>query len=97
MMIQCVPESLSLKRAVIRDLDGLAHEGVIIASNSSSYTITEIMESVRLRYPERFVSLHSCKFNKTRLHSYIHLHIYLTGVQTGLLRHRVRCFFPTQW
>lgn len=60
---QCVPESLSLKRSVLNDLDGAVDKDAIIASNSSSYTITEIMEGVELSHPERFVSLHSCKLS----------------------------------
>lgn len=58
---QCVPESLSLKRAVVEELDHLAGPETIIASNSSSYTIAEILEGLKTKYSDRFVSLHSCK------------------------------------
>jgi 3-hydroxyacyl-CoA dehydrogenase len=33
----------------------------IIASNSSSFTIQEIIHGLELRHPQRCVSLHSCK------------------------------------
>lgn len=59
---QCVPESFHLKRNIVEMLDGLAASDAIVASNSSSYTITEIMEDVSLKDPTRCVSLHSCGF-----------------------------------
>ncbi|BCS28584.1 3-hydroxyacyl-CoA dehydrogenase family protein [Aspergillus puulaauensis] len=61
LVIECVPESLSLKRAVAEELDQLAGPETIIASNSSSYTITEILEGLKTKYPDRLLSLHSCK------------------------------------
>jgi len=54
-----VPESLNLKRSVVAELDKLADPETIVASNSSSYTITEIIHSLSLSYPRRCVSLHS--------------------------------------
>ena len=60
-MGQCVPESLGLKRSVLKELDDIVDKSAIIASNSSSYTITDIMDGLELNHPERFVSLHSCK------------------------------------
>ncbi len=62
---QCVPESLKLKRSVVANLDSLADPETILASNSSSYTITEIIEALDLKVPERCVSLHSCKDSRT--------------------------------
>lgn len=58
--IECVPESRPLKKAVIQQLDGLAPPDVIVASNSSSYTITEILEGLSPQAPDRFASIHSC-------------------------------------
>ncbi|KAJ6171448.1 hypothetical protein N7470_000515 [Penicillium chermesinum] len=37
----------------------LAGQQTIVASNSSSYTITEILDSLKLKFPDRFASLHS--------------------------------------
>ncbi|OAL46258.1 3-hydroxyacyl-CoA dehydrogenase [Pyrenochaeta sp. DS3sAY3a] len=59
LIVECVPESLQLKRKVIKDLDNVSPNDTIIASNSSSYTITEIMEGVTLKNRSRFLSLHS--------------------------------------
>jgi hypothetical protein len=59
--VQCVPESLSLKKTLVKELDALSNPDVIVASNSSSYTISEIVEDLQLKHPERCVSLHSCK------------------------------------
>ncbi|EFW21875.1 hypothetical protein D8B26_001992 [Coccidioides posadasii str. Silveira] len=59
LVVECVPELLPLKRAVIENIDALTGPMTIIASNSSSFTITEIVAGLELRYPDRFVSLHS--------------------------------------
>ena len=60
--VQCVPESIGLKRSVLAELDEVAPEDTIIASNSSSYTITEIIDGLPLKVPNRFLSMHSCEF-----------------------------------
>ncbi|KAJ5216939.1 hypothetical protein N7468_009947 [Penicillium chermesinum] len=57
--VECVPESLALKKTVVQELDSLAGQQTIVASNSSSYTITEILDSLKLKFPDRFASLHS--------------------------------------
>ncbi|KAK2734502.1 hypothetical protein FQN57_001666 [Myotisia sp. PD_48] len=59
LVVECVPESLKLKRSVIQELENLTSGDTIIASNSSSFTITEIMHGLTLRHADRFVSLHS--------------------------------------
>ncbi|RDL35487.1 Uncharacterized protein BP5553_07418 [Venustampulla echinocandica] len=59
LIVECVPESLALKKRLIGELDAIAQSGTIIASNSSSYTISEILQDLNLRHPERCVSLHS--------------------------------------
>lgn len=58
--VQCVPEQLKIKKAVIQELDSRASPDIIVASNSSSYTIADIIEELPLRMRERVVSLHSC-------------------------------------
>ncbi|KIV83066.1 hypothetical protein PV11_05126 [Exophiala sideris] len=58
MLLECLPESLKLKRTIVKELDELADAGTIIASNSSSYTIEEILEDQTLKQPDRFTSLH---------------------------------------
>ncbi|KAL1991033.1 hypothetical protein VTN49DRAFT_5537 [Thermomyces lanuginosus] len=59
LVVECVPESLHLKKSVISHIDGAAHADTIVASNSSSYTITEILQGLDLKHRDRFVSLHS--------------------------------------
>ncbi|KAL6354782.1 hypothetical protein LRP88_12129 [Fusarium phalaenopsidis] len=55
----CVPEQLALKQKVIVELDSLAGEDTIIASNSSSYSCSEILEGITLKNERRFLSAHS--------------------------------------
>ncbi|KEY72803.1 hypothetical protein S7711_10831 [Stachybotrys chartarum IBT 7711] len=57
--LECVPEQLSLKRKVITDLDAAVQEDTIVASNSSSYTCSEILDTLNLRNERRFLSAHS--------------------------------------
>ena len=59
---KCVPESLKLKREVVKDLDELASPETVIASNSSSYTISEIVAGLPLKHAERMASMHSCEY-----------------------------------
>ncbi|TPX11537.1 uncharacterized protein E0L32_007748 [Thyridium curvatum] len=59
LLVECLPENLKLKRSIIQDLDKLASAGIIIASNSSSYTIDEIIQDVTLKGDKDFISLHS--------------------------------------
>lgn len=59
---KCVPESLKLKREVVKDLDELTSPETVIASNSSSYTISEIVAGVPLKHADRMTSLHSCEY-----------------------------------
>ena len=57
--MQCVPEKLELKRKVIAELDQLAPPDTIIASNSSSYSISEILSGLNLSHSQRILSAHS--------------------------------------
>jgi 3-hydroxyacyl-CoA dehydrogenase len=59
-MPQCVPEKLDLKKKVVQNLSDVAPKDTIIASNSSSYTISEVIDGLKLRNDGRFLSLHSC-------------------------------------
>ncbi|SPO00308.1 related to 3-hydroxyacyl-CoA dehydrogenase [Cephalotrichum gorgonifer] len=59
LVVECVPEQLSVKRKVLAQLDALAADEVIIASNSSSYTCSEILDTLKLRNARRFLSAHS--------------------------------------
>jgi 3-hydroxyacyl-CoA dehydrogenase len=57
-----VPENLKLKQKVITQLDDLAPERTIIASNSSSYGIFEILEGLNLKNNKRVMSAHCCGY-----------------------------------
>ncbi|KAJ5107463.1 hypothetical protein N7456_004138 [Penicillium angulare] len=58
LVIECVPENLALKRKVIAELDDLAPLDTIIASNSSSYGIAEILDGLSLKNQSRVLSAH---------------------------------------
>ncbi|KAM5376798.1 hypothetical protein ACJZ2D_005421 [Fusarium nematophilum] len=59
LVVECVPEQLPLKQRVISELDSLAPDGTIIASNSSSYSCSEILAGLTLKNERRFLSAHS--------------------------------------
>lgn len=52
---------MSIKRDVVAQLDSLAPLETIVASNSSSYTISEIVKGMKLQDETRMLSSHSCK------------------------------------
>ncbi|KAL2813389.1 hypothetical protein BJX63DRAFT_431977 [Aspergillus granulosus] len=58
LVIECVPENLALKQKVLTQLDKLAPGSTIIASNSSSYGIEEIIEGLILKSSKRLLSAH---------------------------------------
>lgn len=55
-VVEAVPEDLELKRALFADIEATAPETALLASNTSSLSITEIASAVRT--PERVVGLH---------------------------------------
>lgn len=57
-----MPENLALKRKIIMQLDTFAPERTIIASNSSSYGISEILDGISLLHKERVLSAHCCRW-----------------------------------
>ncbi|MCY4018283.1 MAG: 3-hydroxyacyl-CoA dehydrogenase family protein [Chloroflexi bacterium] len=56
LVIEVVPERLELKRRVFRQIDGLAHEGAIIASNSSSIRVSALEDATER--PQQVANLH---------------------------------------
>ncbi|KAB8075902.1 hypothetical protein BDV29DRAFT_189899 [Aspergillus leporis] len=58
LVIECVPESLSLKQKIVAQLDRAAPMSTIIASNSSSYGIAEIIQGMELKNSKRLLSAH---------------------------------------
>jgi len=59
LMLQCVPERIELKRDILQQLDATAPDDTIIASNSSSYPISELIEGLKLKNDQRILSAHS--------------------------------------
>jgi len=56
LVIEAIPERLDLKRAVWREVSERAREDAVLATNTSSLSITSIAEAVS--GPERFVGMH---------------------------------------
>lgn len=55
-VVEAVPEQRDLKIRVIREVDGILGPGVILASNTSSISITEL--AAVTKRPDRFVGMH---------------------------------------
>jgi 3-hydroxybutyryl-CoA dehydrogenase len=58
LVVEAVPERLDLKKTIFGDLDRLAPKDAILASNSSSYPSSQIID--RVTDPSRVVNLHFC-------------------------------------
>ncbi len=56
LVVEAVPENLELKLEIFSRLDDLARQDAILASNTSSISITEIARSVSR--PQRFIGMH---------------------------------------
>ena len=56
LVVEAVPEHLELKTAVFGELDKVCHPDVVLASNTSSLSITEL--AVRTGRPGRLVGMH---------------------------------------
>ena len=55
-VIECAPEDLDLKREILEKLDGILNEDVIIATNTSSLSVTKLASYVSR--PGHFVGMH---------------------------------------
>ena len=56
LIIESVPEDLALKKQVFRELDRLAESDAILATNSSSYPSSRLLDAVGS--PERLLNVH---------------------------------------
>lgn len=56
LVVEAIIEDLGIKQAVFRELDGHMKDGAILASNTSSISITELAAVVS--HPERFIGMH---------------------------------------
>jgi 3-hydroxybutyryl-CoA dehydrogenase len=54
--VEAVPEKMEIKRAVLTDADRLLREDVVLASNTSSISMTAL--AALTKRPERFVGMH---------------------------------------
>ncbi|TQS33792.1 hypothetical protein Golomagni_05851 [Golovinomyces magnicellulatus] len=57
---------LALKRQVIGRLDQQASKDTIIASNSSSYSCSDILDTLSCKHPSRILSAHTCESKSGR-------------------------------
>jgi 3-hydroxybutyryl-CoA dehydrogenase len=55
-VVEAVPEQLALKIRVLKEVDAVLGPGVILASNTSSISITEL--AAQTKRPDRFVGMH---------------------------------------
>jgi 3-hydroxybutyryl-CoA dehydrogenase len=56
LIIEAAPETLEIKQNLLREVEGIAREGFIFASNTSSLSISEIARASQ--YPANVVGLH---------------------------------------
>jgi 3-hydroxybutyryl-CoA dehydrogenase len=56
LVVESLAEDLQLKRRVLAELDGAADEDAVIATNSSSYPSSQMIDNVRR--PERVLNMH---------------------------------------
>jgi 3-hydroxybutyryl-CoA dehydrogenase len=54
--VEAVPEQLDLKVRLLRDVDAVLQPGVILASNTSSISITQL--AAQTSRPEKFIGMH---------------------------------------
>ncbi|MGC1635339.1 MAG: 3-hydroxyacyl-CoA dehydrogenase NAD-binding domain-containing protein, partial [Candidatus Acidiferrales bacterium] len=54
--VEAVPEQLDLKVRLLKDVDAVLRPGVILASNTSSISITQL--AAQTSRPERFIGMH---------------------------------------
>jgi 3-hydroxybutyryl-CoA dehydrogenase len=55
-VVEAVPEQLELKLRVLKDVDAVLKPGVILASNTSSISITQL--GAQTSRPDRFIGMH---------------------------------------
>jgi 3-hydroxybutyryl-CoA dehydrogenase len=56
LVVEAVPERLELKSHIFAELDGIVRSDVVLASNTSSLSITEL--AVQTKRPDRVIGLH---------------------------------------
>ena len=76
LIIEAVPENVELKKSVYMEVDKFAREDALIASNTSSISITELASATRR--PEKFCGMHF--FNPPQLMKLIEI---IRGIKTS--------------
>ena len=76
LIIEAATENLELKLRILRQIDGIAAAGALLASNTSSISITALAAVVRS--PERFLGMHF--FNPVPMMALVEL---IRGLQTS--------------
>ena len=56
LVVEAIPENFNLKKKLIKDLDSMCKSDVIISSNTSSLSISNLADGTN--YPDRFVGMH---------------------------------------
>ena len=75
-IIEAATENVDIKIAILKELDAISRPEAIIASNTSSVSITKL--AAALARPERFIGMHF--FNPVPMMSLVEL---IRGIQTG--------------
>ena len=86
LLIEAATENMELKLRILRQLDDLAGEGTVIATNTSSISITQL--AAVLKRPERFVGMHF--FNPVPLMALLEV---IRGLQTSDETHALAVAF----
>jgi 3-hydroxybutyryl-CoA dehydrogenase len=76
LIIEAVPEKLELKREVLREIEPRSKTDAVLATNTSSLSITDLQS--QLRQPERFIGLHF--FNPVHINRLVEV---VYGAQTA--------------
>ena len=90
MVIEAATENLELKLRILKQVDAIVGEEVVIATNTSSISITQLAAVVS--HPGRFIGVHF--FNPVPLMALVEL---IRGLQTATtpMRARRRCARPS--
>ncbi|QIB73961.1 3-hydroxyacyl-CoA dehydrogenase family protein [Halogeometricum borinquense] len=56
LVVEAVPEDMELKQETMREVEGFAADDAVLATNTSSLSVTEILSA--LEHPERGIGLH---------------------------------------
>ena len=93
LVVEAVPEQLDLKRAVFTELDALCKPDTILATNTSSLSVTEI--AVATSRPGKVVGLHF--FNPAPVMKLVEAGYFFSQPNTSPYQARLFAGFRIQW